>query len=204
MFASPRRRRPRAVFHYKVDELLAPADRPAYLALLHDPRTRIDDAHAWLTARGYALSRSAVARHRRRLLAGAAEQHAAERKALAFARFASAGGGADFAAGTLLQFQHMVFQRVLEAGGAGHLLREDQEHSAANGDASPEPERIDSTELLRLSKLVCQCIDMSHRQLEADRARSARQPAAPLTPEEKAARDAALRQRIEEILAGRG
>jgi hypothetical protein len=193
------------VFHYKVDELLAPADRPAYLALLHDPQTRIDDAHAWLAARGYTLSRSAVARHRRRLLAGEAEQHAAERKALAFARFAAAGGAADFAAGTLLQFQHMVFQRVLEAGGAGPgFFRDGQEDSAASGGASREPERPDTSELLRLSKLVCQCIDMSNRQLKADRAGQAGQPAAPVTPEEKAARDAALRQRIEEILSGRG
>jgi hypothetical protein len=196
-----RRRRPRAVFHYKVDEVLTPGDRPAYLALLHDPRTRIDDAHRWLTEHGYALSRSAVARHRRRLLAGEAERQAAERKALAFARFAAAGGGADFAAGTLVQFQQIVFERVLEAGGDGHLVRGGRAESS--DDSAAGPARLDSSELLRLSKLVCQCIDMSHRQLEADRVRQARQPAAPLTPEERAARDAALRLRIEEILAGR-
>ena len=74
------KRRPRTVFHYKVDHLLSPADAAAYADLLLDPRTRVDDAHAWLIARGYALSRSAVARHRRRFLAAraAAREKAAE------------------------------------------------------------------------------------------------------------------------------
>src|SRR5688572_11533694 len=66
---TPRPRRPRTVFHYKIDHLLAPPDAAKYESLLLDPRTTIDAAHAWLTARGCALSRSAVARHRRRFLA---------------------------------------------------------------------------------------------------------------------------------------
>src|SRR5688572_16144641 len=73
------KRRPRTVFHYKVDHLLAPPDAGEYEALLLDPRTTVDAAHAWLAGRGYALSRSAVARHRRRFLA---TREAARQKAL--------------------------------------------------------------------------------------------------------------------------
>src|SRR3954465_2144798 len=96
-----RRRRPRAVFHYKVDEDLRPGDREAYLALLHDPRTRIEDAHRWLTEHGYVLSRSAAARHRRRLLAGEAERDTALRHSLSFARLAGSPGAPDFTAGSV-------------------------------------------------------------------------------------------------------
>src|SRR5215211_533905 len=76
----PVARRPRTVFHYKVDHLLAPPDAAVYESLLLAPRTTIDAAHAWLTGRGYGLSRSAVARHRRRFLASrqAARQKLAE------------------------------------------------------------------------------------------------------------------------------
>ena len=82
-----RRRRPRVNRHYKIDHDLRPADRDAYLALLREPRTTIDSAHAWLAEKGYRnFSRSAVARHRRHYLEGfdrrdqlvAAAQHYAE------------------------------------------------------------------------------------------------------------------------------
>src|SRR5687767_13464658 len=113
---APRRRRPRTVFHYKVDEELRPADREPYLALLHDPRTRIDDARRWLLERGYSPSRSAVARHRRRLLAAEAEQRAGITRALAVARIAGSPDAPDFAAASEAYWKHLVFTRLLEAG----------------------------------------------------------------------------------------
>src|SRR5437667_105638 len=64
-----RRRRPRVNRHFKIDHTLSPDDREAYLAFLREPRNTIDLAHAWLAGKGYrALSRSAVARHRRHYL----------------------------------------------------------------------------------------------------------------------------------------
>src|SRR5215218_2421780 len=113
--APPRRRRPRTAFHYKVDEDLRPADREPYLALLHDPRTRIDDARRWLLDRGYTPSRSAVSRHRRRLLAAEAEQRAAVTRALAVADLAKSPAP-DFAAAAEAYWKHLVFTRLLEAG----------------------------------------------------------------------------------------
>src|SRR5688572_18864019 len=135
----PRRRRERTVFHYKVDEVLRDEDRDAYLALLRDPRTRNEDAHRWLTDRGYALSLSAVARHRRRFLSSDSENQAALQRAEMFARLAGGPGAPDFAAGARVQLQHLVFQHLLELD---------------------EQVKIDSGELLQLSKLVAECVKM--------------------------------------------
>ena len=115
---SPRRRRPRTVFHYKVDHLLSPADAAAYAELLLQPLTTIDAAHAWLTRRGYACSRSAVARHRRRFLASreaarakAAESDAVLKRVLLAAREAGPEG---FAAGCLGGSQLALFNFLME------------------------------------------------------------------------------------------
>src|SRR5688500_8611988 len=115
MSTPPHRRRPRAAFHYKVDEDLSPADREPYLALLHDPRTTIDAARAWLLERGYAPSRSAVARHRRRLLAAEDEQRDAISRALAVAQIAAAPDAPDLAAAAEAYWKHLVFERLLIA-----------------------------------------------------------------------------------------
>src|SRR4051794_17014602 len=102
----PRKRRPRCNFHYKVDETLRPEHRENYLALVRSHHMRVDDAHAWLLAQGYHLSRSAVARHRRRLLGAHAEHEAALERAERFARVASRPDAPDFAAGNRLQLQY--------------------------------------------------------------------------------------------------
>jgi hypothetical protein len=118
MTPTPRPRRPRTVFHYKVDHLLSPADAAAYADLLLQPLTTIDTAHAWLNARGYALSRSAVARHRRRFLARreaararAAESDAVLKKVLLAAREAGPEG---FAAACLGGSQLALFNFLME------------------------------------------------------------------------------------------
>ena len=69
-----RKRRPPAARHFKIDALVPRDVLPDYEALLLDPRTTVDAAHAWLTARGLACSRSAVARHRRHFLATAQQR----------------------------------------------------------------------------------------------------------------------------------
>jgi hypothetical protein len=49
--------------HFKVNDLLSDADRPAYEELLRRPSTTIDVAHAWLTERGLQVCRGAVHNH---------------------------------------------------------------------------------------------------------------------------------------------
>lgn len=191
----PQCRRPRTVFHYKVDEDLRPDDREAYLALLRDARTRIDDAHRWLLARGYALSRSAVARHRRRLLSAEADRRADLDRALAFARLAGAPDAPDFAAGSVLQLQHLVFQRLLDAGDP-EVARDDDDDDEP--DRPPQPPRLTPADLLTLSKLVAQCLELT-RHLRAHEASVA--PHEPSVPAPRT--DADLREEIEAILAGR-
>lgn len=157
---APRRRRPRTVFHYKVDEDLAPADRQPYLALLRDPRTRIEDAHRWLLERGYAASRSAVARHRRRVLAGEAEHQAGMARALAFARLAGSPDAPDFAAGAERYWQHLVFERLRTCGAAPAGESGGPGPAGAAPASAPTP-----AELLELGKLVVQCIELTRRRL---------------------------------------
>src|SRR5687768_8634142 len=124
-------RRPRTVFHYKVDHLLGPPDATEYEALLLDPRTTVDAAHAWLAGRGYALSRSAVARHRRRFLASreTARQKAAESEVvLKNVLFAARQAGPEgFAAALLGGLQLALFNHLMEIEDyhefpAGHYL----------------------------------------------------------------------------------
>jgi hypothetical protein len=108
----PKPRRPRVNRHYKIDNDLRFDDRGPYVAHLRDPRTTIDLAHAWLADHGF--SRSAVARHRRHYLERREREEASLRQAQAFARFAASGGAPDFAAGALLQAEHLLFERVWE------------------------------------------------------------------------------------------
>ena len=60
------RRGRRLVRHFKLDAQLAPHDRPAYEALLLDPRQTVDSLLKWLHDRGYDVSRGGVHRHRRK------------------------------------------------------------------------------------------------------------------------------------------
>src|SRR6476469_4680973 len=96
--AHPRKRRPRCNFHFKIDETVRAEHRAIYLALVRSPHMRVDDAHAWLLAQGYDVSRSAVARHRRHLLAGDAEHELALRREAQFARVMTGSDAPDFVA----------------------------------------------------------------------------------------------------------
>jgi hypothetical protein len=89
-----------------------------------------------------------------------------------------------------LQLQHLVFQHLMELG---RRLpgREDDE------DAVPEP--IDTAELLRLSKLVAQVVDVAARRLRESK--PARQKATQPAPPARRT-DEQLRQDIKDMLAG--
>ena len=154
---APRQRRERCAFHYKVDELLTVADREAYTQLLREPRTTIDGAHTWLGQRGYVLSRSAVARHRRRLLTADAERAAERELAKELGRLAGTPNAPDFAAGAAMQWQHVVFQRLMAAGECI-----DAEYNGASREKPPMPT---PAELILLGKLVEQSIELTRRRM---------------------------------------
>ena len=106
-------RRPRRNRHFKIDHVLSPPDREAYLAFLREPPTTVDIAHAWLKEHGYTtVSRSAVARHKRLLLERDEEHDRTLRTAAAYARLAGSPGAPDLAAGAMLRAEHLVFERV--------------------------------------------------------------------------------------------
>jgi hypothetical protein len=198
------------VFHYKVDQDLRPDDRGPYLALLHEPRTRIDDALAWLAARGYVLSRSAVARHRRRLLAAEQRQAKARDRALMFARMAGSVNAPDFTAGAVVQLQHLVLEHLIRLTEPTPTSQPGREDDASGGDANSAGRELTTAEYLALSKLVAQCVKVdvareraALRRPTAPAAPPAPTSPAPLTPEERAARNADLRRRVEDILGGR-
>jgi hypothetical protein len=205
---SPRRpRRPRCNFHFKIDEMLRPEHRENYLALVRSPHMRVDDAHAWLLAQGYQLSRSAVARHRRRLLLADGADGLDLRRAAEFARVMSGGGlgappAADFVAGAHVRFQQLVFDRLVD-------LQTPTEKDRREGRVTDDDTRvIPAKELLEFAKLVAQCVELEHqyvKQLEekdrADERRAAQsgqhaQGAQPRTDEE-------IRQGIEDIMRRR-
>src|SRR5437868_392026 len=108
------RRRPRRNRHYRIDEVLTPDDRRAYGAVLRDPRTTVKSAHAWLGARGYRLSESAVARHMRHFLEAAHEQRATEQFALRLAEMEGSGevSGDTFVRGAVLRADQLILEAI--------------------------------------------------------------------------------------------
>jgi hypothetical protein len=188
--SKPRRRRTRTIFHYKVDETLRPGDRENYLALIRHPLMRNEDAHAWLLGRGYRLSLSAVARHRRRLTAGDAEHHAEARKTEIFARAMADPDAPDMAAGGEALLQHLVFR---------HLMNFDARMANEEDGIGDENDLINATELLRLSQLVKSVVDLTAARVRRELAKKSQPQGTPPTPRD----DATLRKDIEDILARR-
>jgi hypothetical protein len=149
---TPKRRRTRTIFHYKIDEVVRPADRENYLALAGDPRMRNQDAHGWLLGQGYQISLSAVARHRRRFWAESGRLQSENRLTESLARMLGRPDAPDFAAAADVQFQHLVFR---------HLMNCDQRTAVDEETGLAESGRISSAELLRLTKLVKSCVDLT-------------------------------------------
>jgi hypothetical protein len=192
--ANPPRKRTRTIFHYKIEELLREQDREAYLALIVDPQTTNLSAHAWLRERGSALSLSAVARHRRRRIASAAEERREMQRTMALAEYLAGPDAPDFARAAQYQFQHMVF----------HLLRVADADMARRDESPPADNDIDinrrkdAEELTRLCKLVQACVNLTVTQVRHDLQK------APPAKEVKPPRDdETLRADIEAILKGR-
>lgn len=107
MIDTRRSRRP-----FKVDLALRPADRADYEALLADPRTTGGDALAWLVARGYALTRVAVYRHRRHFLRGLDDVRHWAGVARHAADAARVHGPVVLAEGAVTQLEHMLMRAL--------------------------------------------------------------------------------------------
>jgi hypothetical protein len=189
----PRKRRPRCNFHFRVDETLRAEHRAIYLALVRSPHMRLGDAHAWLLAQGYSLSRSAVARHRRRLLLADAERDLELRRAAEYARVATGPLAPDLISGARVRIQQIVFERLLD-------LQTPTDEDRREGRVTADGTRvIPPKELLEFAKLLAECVELERlyrKQVEereqSDQGRAAER--APRSSEEQ------LRQRIHDIL----
>ena len=168
--AKKQRRRPRRNRHSRIDHELKAEDREAYLSYLREPQTTNKSAHAWLCARGYDFSESAVARHMRHSLAGLEEQRAVEQFALRLAEMAARdGSGPPFLRGALLRLDQLILMKTFDQRGTEG--------------ATPAQIRDFADALERL-------IELRNRLDKLDRLRGA----------EPGAREADVNQRVREIL----
>jgi hypothetical protein len=135
----------------KIDGLLTAADRPAYQALLDDPRTTYARLHAWLRDRGYDVGWYAVKNHRR---AHRREVRQIERVARAAANYAQAAAAAadDDSEGisqtALTLLEHMVVDRLVATVSAASKAGE------AGGDAADRPAPPEAKQLGELAKVL--------------------------------------------------
>ena len=107
---------------FKIDMLLSDADRPAYDAVLADPRTTANRAWAWLRERGYAVGYSAVCSHKRHADQDREQLRRAARAAAAYATAADALGGPEaFGSAALTKINELAM---------GHLFPEDGQSAA--------------------------------------------------------------------------
>lgn len=110
-----RRRKPRQNRHFRIDHELRPEDREPYQAYLREPTTTNKSAHAWLRARGYDFSESAVARHMRHFLAGTRDQRLTEQFAMRYLDLARSGkvSAENFLRASLLCADQAVFEATM-------------------------------------------------------------------------------------------
>ena len=124
--AAPRRRRgtdrrqrdERAVRHFLLDHVLKPEDRPAYEAMMADPRQTNRMLHAWLQARGYRVGYQAVQRHRRHFELNLKD---VRRNALVAHQFSDAaravGGPTAFAEASQTRIEQLLLERLFTMTG---------------------------------------------------------------------------------------
>ena len=100
----------------KVDAMLSDADRPAYEALLRDPKVTVVAARAWLRARGYPIGVRAIARHRRDFAKTISQLRETARFANALGALARTHGTTFLSDATLTRLQQLVMERLMQAG----------------------------------------------------------------------------------------
>jgi hypothetical protein len=101
----------------RLDRMLSPADRPAYEALLTDPRTSVPDARAWLAARGYAMSATSVSAHRKRFEESLDGLRDTARLAASIAQIAREQGEVALSDGMLTRFEQVMLEQLSRPAG---------------------------------------------------------------------------------------
>ncbi|CAA9412841.1 MAG: hypothetical protein AVDCRST_MAG64-2414 [uncultured Phycisphaerae bacterium] len=105
---------------FKVDVLLKAADRPAYDAVLSDPRTTGTSAWAWLKGRGYRVGLTAVLNHKRQFDRDHEQLRHAARAAAAYASAADSLGGPEaFGAAALTKINELAMAHLFPPGEPG-------------------------------------------------------------------------------------
>ena len=116
--ADRRKRDERAVRHFLLDHVLKPEHRPAYEALMADPRKTNQELHAWLKEQGYKIGYQAVQRHRRHFELNLKD---VRRNALVAHQFSDAaravGGPAAFAEATQTRLEQLLLERLFSMKG---------------------------------------------------------------------------------------
>jgi hypothetical protein len=99
----------------KVDLLLTPEDRVAYLALIHDVRNTSVAAERWLKEHGYTIGTNAVRNHFQQNRQLEDQIHFAAQTALAIGQICKAAGSAVMSEGMLTRFEQLVMEQLVRA-----------------------------------------------------------------------------------------
>lgn len=99
----------------KVDLLLKPDDRVAYMTLIHDARTTTVTAERWLKERGYTIGNNAVRNHFRQHKQVQDKIYFATQTAVALGRICKAEGSAVMTEGMLTRFEQLVMEQLIRA-----------------------------------------------------------------------------------------
>jgi hypothetical protein len=110
-----RLREPKYLQELKIDKTLSPEHAAEYERFLSDRRHTLDDAEAWLEARGYVISRSATDTHRRRFRQMQRNMRASARLATAMTSKAAEGpaGRLIFADGMMLRSEQVLMEQLV-------------------------------------------------------------------------------------------
>lgn len=114
--------RPYGSHRLKLDAILRAEDRPAYEALLNDPKTSVAHAHKWLRERGYQIGHVAVGSHKSRFNQSLKDLRHAARFATALRDLFAQHGTATLSEITLTRVQQLVMERLFKTDGDGTAL----------------------------------------------------------------------------------
>jgi hypothetical protein len=128
----------------KIDRILSPADSEEYEQFLSDRRHTLDDAEAWLKARGYKVCRRATDTHRRRFREKMKSVRDSARLATAMTGAAAAEpkGRLTFTDGMMTRSEQVLMEQLVNIN---------------------EKERVDPDELKSLSGSVASMISTRER-----------------------------------------
>jgi hypothetical protein len=119
--------------HFRIHELLSRDQLDELEAYCREPGTLVDEVVKWMAERGHKISRTAAWNWKREFELRDRTRRAADLSGALVAAASERGGSADLAAASLVRFQQMLFEHLLEAGeaDAGDLMRLGQALRAA-------------------------------------------------------------------------